>query len=89
MSACIEYYRGSMSEDLICLDRNRDLDNHADTCNGDSGSFVGTSRAGYYEIDGVVSFGSSAGCEDNFSGHTEVIEYIDWIETNMAGATWE
>ena len=57
------------------------------TCGGDSGSSVGAIRDGNFEIDGLVSFGD-APC-DLFGAHTPVFEFINWVEANIAGSSWE
>ena len=87
-NTCARYYR-NINRDLICTLRNSAFDNDADTCSGDSGSYVGTQRNGHYELDGVVSFGAASGCEDTLSANAEVIKYLDWIAANMDGDIWE
>ncbi len=51
-------------------------------CTGDSGSAVVSNRdgSGRYEADGIVSFGSSSGCDtDILVGFTKVYDYVGWI----------
>uniref|UniRef100_A0A8B9LAK7 pancreatic elastase II n=1 Tax=Astyanax mexicanus TaxID=7994 RepID=A0A8B9LAK7_ASTMX len=52
------------------------------SCNGDSGGPLNCQRAdGTWDVDGIVSFGSSLGCNypKKPSVFTRVASYIDWI----------
>jgi len=47
---------------------------------GDSGSpLVYLEKDGEYTQVGIVSFGSAAGCQVGYAGHTNVIRYLCWI----------
>ncbi|MBD5000944.1 trypsin-like serine protease, partial [Xanthomonas citri pv. citri] len=53
------------------------------TCSGDSGGPMNYVDGGRTVTRGIVSFGSSTGCETGYpDGFTRVINYLDWIETN-------
>ncbi|CAB3365331.1 Hypothetical predicted protein [Cloeon dipterum] len=83
---CAEYYGiDIINESKLCIDT---LGGSEGTCNGDSGGPLV-----FYEDDGlptevgIVSFGSSAGCESGApAAFTRVTEYLDWLEIN-AGVT--
>ncbi|NXA43153.1 CEL2A elastase, partial [Eudromia elegans] len=55
-------------------------------CSGDSGGPLNCQRDGLWEVDGIVSFGSSLGCNTLHKPtvFTRVSAYIDWI--NEVGA---
>ncbi|XP_049341919.1 chymotrypsin-like elastase family member 2A [Astyanax mexicanus] len=56
------------------------------SCNGDSGGPLNCQRAdGTWDVDGIVSFGSSLGCNypKKPSVFTRVASYIDWINKVM------
>jgi len=82
---CGNYYGNIINDSKICVDTNGGTEG---TCNGDSGGpLVITESDGEVTEVGIVSFGSSAGCESGApAAFTRVSEYLDWLETN-AGVT--
>jgi len=53
------------------------------TCNGDSGGPLHLVTDGVFKQIGIVSFGSSVGCEVGFhAGFTRTASFLEWIETN-------
>ncbi|XP_068123477.1 chymotrypsin-like elastase family member 1 isoform X2 [Hyperolius riggenbachi] len=55
------------------------------SCNGDSGGPLNCSVSGVYQVHGIVSFGSSLGCNyfQKPSVFTRVSAYITWINSNV------
>ncbi|XP_025929829.1 chymotrypsin-C [Apteryx rowi] len=55
-------------------------------CNGDSGGPLNCQRDGLWEVDGIVSFGSSLGCNTlrKPTVFTRVSAYIDWINEKIS-----
>ncbi|XP_059479415.1 brachyurin-like [Neocloeon triangulifer] len=84
-SVCRASYGNIITDTKICVDT---LGGTAGTCNGDSGGpLVVQEVDGIYTEIGIVSFGSSAGCESGYpAAFTRVSEYLPWLETN-AGVT--
>ncbi|XP_059486759.1 brachyurin-like [Neocloeon triangulifer] len=82
---CADYYGIIINANKICVDTNG---GSVSTCNGDSGGpLVITESDGLPTEVGIVSFGSSAGCESGApAAFARVTEYLDWLETN-AGIT--
>ncbi|XP_059479425.1 brachyurin-like [Neocloeon triangulifer] len=82
---CASYYGNIINDSKICVDTNGGTEG---TCNGDSGGpLVVTESDGEVTEIGIVSFGSSAGCESGApAAFTRVTEYLDWLEAN-AGVT--
>ncbi|KAF4531191.1 hypothetical protein B566_EDAN019205 [Ephemera danica] len=78
---CRRHYVIGISSTNICTSSNVGTEA---TCNGDSGGpLVQYDINGDAIIFGIVSFGSSAGCEtDNPSAYTRVTKYLDWISIN-------
>jgi len=58
----------------------------ATVCNGDSGGPLFVTVSGQRKLAGVLSFGSAAGCGINFSVHTRVNTYIDFLRQYALGA---
>ena len=84
-SECADYYGSVINDSKTSVDTNGGSEG---TCNGDSGGpLVITESDGQATEVGIVSFGSSAGCESGApAAFTRVTEYLDWLETN-AGVT--
>ncbi|XP_065351759.1 brachyurin-like [Cloeon dipterum] len=78
-----ETYYGSLviNANKLCVGTNGGI---VSTCNGDSGGpLVITESDGEPTEVGIVSFGSSLGCESGYpAAFTRVANYIDWIATN-------
>ncbi|XP_073519330.1 chymotrypsin-like elastase family member 1 [Phyllobates terribilis] len=55
------------------------------SCNGDSGGPLNCAVGGVYQVHGIVSFGSSLGCNyyQKPSVFTKVSSYISWINSNI------
>ena len=56
--------------------------NGGSSCNGDSGTAVVRSRGGFWQADGIVSYGGVLGClnfELAFNGFTHVWLFKNWI----------
>lgn len=78
---CRNFFGSDINELKICISTKGGTEG---VCNGDSGGplVVNESDGNATEI-GIVSFGSSLGCESGFPGvFTRVSEYVDWIATN-------
>merc|ERR1712110_90048 len=75
-----ENYWGNLNEGVVCIDTT----DGGGSCNGDSGgplSRYDLDRSRYEQI-GIVSFGSTLGCESGApAGFTEVSKYINWISS--------
>merc|ERR1712195_54807 len=72
-----EDYWGDLNEGVVCIDTT----DGGGSCNGDSGGPLSIPGAQYEQI-GIVSFGSTAGCESGApAGFTEVTMYRDWISS--------
>ncbi|KAK6623951.1 hypothetical protein RUM44_010807 [Polyplax serrata] len=68
-----------IADTIICLDGSE----KKSSCNGDSGGPLVVNSGNQTQQIGVVSFGSSAGCEKGFpSAYTRLTSYIDWIIKN-------
>lgn len=59
---------------------------NATVCNGDSGGPLFITLSGQRKLAGVLSFGSAAGCGINFSIHTRVNTYIDFLRQYALGS---
>jgi len=70
-------YWSYVADQFICA-----ADVSGTSCNGDSGSFVGSVRDGRYEQDALVSFGGFR-CQGYDMGMTEVYTYLDWIKKTI------
>jgi len=78
---CNDYY-GIVGDGVVCIDTK----GGRGSCNGDSGGPLITevSSKKWNQV-GVVSFGSSRGCEVGApAGFTRTEYYLDWIEQNAA-----
>jgi secreted trypsin-like serine protease len=75
---CNDIY-GIVGSGVICIDTT----GGRGTCNGDSGGPLNYKTGDHKWMQvGIVSFGSSAGCERGYpAGFTRVTEYIDWISS--------
>jgi secreted trypsin-like serine protease len=85
-SECADYYGPiTINANKLCVDTNGGA---VSTCNGDSGGpLVITESDGLPTEVGIVSFGSSLGCESGApAAFARVTEYLTWLETN-AGVT--
>jgi secreted trypsin-like serine protease len=85
-SECSESYGPfGVTDNMLCVDTNDGFDA---TCNGDSGGpLVITESDGLPTEVGIVSFGTSLGCEAGAPEvYARVTRYLDWLETN-AGVT--
>jgi len=72
-----ENYWGNLNEGVVCIDTT----DGGGSCNGDSGGPLSIPGATYEQI-GIVSFGSTLGCESGApAGFTEVTKYISWISS--------
>ncbi|XP_076042405.1 chymotrypsin BI-like [Oratosquilla oratoria] len=76
---CAYTYGGIVTDNILCTSGA----GGKGTCSGDSGGPLNYKSNGRAETRGVVSFGSSAGCELGYpAAFTRVTAYLDWIETN-------
>jgi len=81
---------GSVGEGVVCVD----TAGGQGSCNGDSGG-PGMTKTGavkgpgqVWSQAGIVSFGSSAGCEVGYpAGFTRVEYYLDWITSETGLVT--
>lgn len=72
-----ENYWGNLNDGVVCIDTT----GGKGSCNGDSGGPLSLPGSTYKQI-GVVSFGSTLGCESGApAGFTEVAMYADWISS--------
>merc|ERR1711997_647027 len=72
-----ENYWGNLNDGVVCIDTT----DGGGSCNGDSGGPLSIPGAQYEQI-GIVSFGSTLGCESGApAGFTEVTMYRDWISS--------
>ena len=80
-SQCRNFFGADINELKICIDTNGGIEG---VCNGDSGGpMVVNESDGIPTEIGLVSFGSSLGCESGWPGvFTRVSEYVDWIAAN-------
>ncbi|KAA0202997.1 hypothetical protein HAZT_HAZT010846 [Hyalella azteca] len=73
---CGTYYGASVTPDVICIDST----GGKGTCNGDSGGPLNYVDGGKTYTRGIVSYGSSTGCETGYpDAFTRVTHYLDWI----------
>ncbi|KAG8233804.1 hypothetical protein J437_LFUL008024 [Ladona fulva] len=77
---CSQVYGDVITDSKICTDTT----GGRSSCNGDSGGpLVLMMNDGRYTEVGIVSFGSSAGCEVGYpAAFTRVTSFLKWIETN-------
>ncbi|KAM9299529.1 chymotrypsin-like elastase family member 2A [Gastrophryne carolinensis] len=78
-----DWWGGTVKTNMICAGG----DGIVSSCNGDSGGPLNClNEQGNWEVHGVVSFGSSLGCNyyKKPSVFTRVSEYNDWISTTIA-----
>jgi secreted trypsin-like serine protease len=83
---CAQYFGPfGITANMLCADTNG---GSLATCNGDSGGpLVVTESDGLPTEVGIVSFGTSLGCESGYPEvYARVTRYLDWLETN-AGVT--
>jgi len=82
---CASYYGSIINANKICVETNG---GSVSTCNGDSGGpLVITEADGEPTEIGIVSFGSSAGCQSGApAAFARVTEFLTWLEDN-AGVT--
>merc|ERR1739848_497385 len=71
-----ENYWGHINEGVVCIDTT----DGGGSCNGDSGGPLSIPGSRYEQI-GIVSFGSTLGCESAPAGFTEVSKYKSWISS--------
>jgi len=72
-----ENYWGNLNDGVVCIDTS----DGGGSCNGDSGGPLSIPGAKYEQI-GIVSFGSTLGCESGApAGFTEVSMYASWISS--------
>jgi len=78
---CNSYY-GIVKDGVVCIDTT----GGRGSCNGDSGGpLIDEVSSGKWNQVGVVSFGSTAGCEVGApAGFTRTEYYLDWISSNAA-----
>ena len=57
----------------------------ATVCNGDSGGPLFVTVSGQRKLVGILSFGSAAGCGINFTVHTRVNSYLDFLRQYALG----
>uniref|UniRef100_G1Q790 pancreatic elastase II n=1 Tax=Myotis lucifugus TaxID=59463 RepID=G1Q790_MYOLU len=79
-----DWWGSSVKTNMICAGG----DGIISSCNGDSGGPLNCQKAdGQWEVHGVVSFGSSLGCNyyHKPSVFTRVSNYIDWIHSVRTG----
>ncbi|XP_037002010.1 chymotrypsin-like elastase family member 2A [Artibeus jamaicensis] len=77
------WWGSSVKTNMVCAGG----DGVISSCNGDSGGPLNCQNAnGQWEVHGIVSFGSSLGCNyyHKPSVFTRVSNYIDWINSVMA-----
>ncbi|EFX79603.1 chymotrypsin-like protein [Daphnia pulex] len=75
---CAAYFGNTIQPGNICTDT---TGGHS-ACNGDSGGPLSYINGGVYNQVGIVSFGSSAGCEVGYpAAYTRVSYYADWISS--------
>ncbi|EAA08404.4 AGAP003246-PA [Anopheles gambiae str. PEST] len=82
-SRCRQIYRGiniALKASQMCAGGLQGKD----TCTGDSGGPLMAKSAGAWYLIGVVSFGLSKCGTAGYPGvYTNVVEYLDWIESNV------
>jgi len=89
-NAACDHIFGSVGEGVVCVD----TAGGQGSCNGDSGG-PGMTKTGsvkdpgqQWSQAGIVSFGSSAGCEVGYpAGFTRVEYYLDWITSETGLVT--
>jgi secreted trypsin-like serine protease len=82
-AVCADTYGGTITDGIVCIDTT----GGRGSCNGDSGgpltltgkTVAGTPNPRACQV-GIVSFGSSSGCEKGLpAGFTRVAYFMDWI----------
>uniref|UniRef100_A0A8C9L2Y2 Chymotrypsin C n=1 Tax=Pavo cristatus TaxID=9049 RepID=A0A8C9L2Y2_PAVCR len=78
-----DWWGGLVRTSMVCAGG----DGVVSGCNGDSGGPLSCQRDGLWEVHGIVSFGSSWGCNTvkKPTVFTRVSAYIDWINEVRAG----
>lgn len=75
---CAATYGATITDGNICVDTT----GGKGSCNGDSGGPLSFVNGGVYNQVGIVSFGSSAGCEVGLpAGFSRVSYFADWISS--------
>ncbi|KAK6623952.1 hypothetical protein RUM44_010808 [Polyplax serrata] len=76
---CAAKFGFPVQKTVVCLDGSK----KKGACNGDSGGpLVIKTKNGTVQV-GVVSYGSSAGCEKGYpTAYTRVASYLDWLKKN-------
>ncbi|XP_056418647.1 chymotrypsin-like elastase family member 1 isoform X2 [Hyla sarda] len=75
------WWGSSVKTSMICAGG----DGVKSSCNGDSGGPLNCAVNGVYQVHGIVSFGSTLGCNyyQKPSVFTKVSSYISWINSNI------
>ncbi|EFX82246.1 hypothetical protein DAPPUDRAFT_49162 [Daphnia pulex] len=81
-SVCSDTYPGMITEKIICTSGA----NRSGPCKSDSGGpLIFKESNGKWNQIGIVSFGSTLGCQKNFpSGYTRISSYSSWIQGVIA-----
>jgi chymotrypsin len=79
-AVCQQTYGSGLLASMLCMATT----GGRGTCRGDSGGPLTIARNGRLQV-GVVSFGSSAGCQRGFpAGFSRVTSFRQWISNNMS-----
>jgi secreted trypsin-like serine protease len=84
-------YNGKITASMICAQGQRKPNRGTliDACDGDSGGPLAcVNNKGYYELMGLVSFGSQDACgqANEYGVYSRVPQYIDWIQESVTNA---
>lgn len=85
---CQNIYGNSLTNKMICATAYHDDSTAKDACQGDSGGpLIEEVSSGIFKQVGIVSWGINCGLPDYPGVYTDVSEFSDWINTQVANAT--
>ncbi|NP_001279076.1 vitamin K-dependent protein C precursor [Callorhinchus milii] len=75
---CVEVLPGKITENMICAGA---PGTRRDACSGDSGGPMVTVHSGTWFLIGLVSWGEGCGHHKSFGVYTNVVRYLEWIDS--------
>ncbi|TRY63794.1 hypothetical protein TCAL_07280 [Tigriopus californicus] len=82
-SVCISHYGPTFNSNTQICGEDIGINANANICSGDSGTSMGTYLNQQFQLDGVNSFVSSAGCDAGPQGFVRVYAFVPWILNNI------